>query len=192
MRRKLKRGFYNRPTLSVAKDLLGKHLVVKDGKKILSGKIVEAEAYIGSDDPACHAHRGMTPRNRVMFGPPGHAYIYFTYGMYHCLNLVTEKEGFPAAVLIRAIEPVQGVELMMKRRKTKSMKNLTSGPGKLCQALGLDRSLNGADLCSEEIWVEDRKEKTGKIKSTSRVGVTNGKNKKWRFYISDSEFVSKR
>jgi len=192
VRRKLKRKFYDRPTLRVAKDLLGKYVVVKYGKKILSGKIVEAEAYIGSGDPACHAHRGMTPRNRVMFGPPGHAYIYFTYGMYHCLNLVTEKEGFPAAVLIRAIEPVQGLDLMMKRRKTKKMKNLTSGPGKLCQALGLDRSLNGADLCSEVIWVEDRKEKTGKIESTSRVGVTNGKNKKWRFYISDSEFVSKR
>jgi DNA-3-methyladenine glycosylase len=192
MGRKLKREFYHRPTLKVAKDLLGKYLVVNSGREILSGKIVEAEAYIGSDDPACHAHRGMTPRNRVMFGPPGHAYIYFTYGMYHCLNLVTEKEGFPAAVLIRAIEPLQGVELMMKRRKTTNMKNLTSGPGKLCQALGLDRSLNGADLCSEEIWVEDRKEKTGKIESTSRVGVSDGKNKKWRFYICDSEFVSKR
>lgn len=192
MTRRVKRKFYDRSTLRVAKDLLGKYLVVNNRRKILSGKIVEAEAYIGSDDPACHAHRGMTPRNRVMFGPPGHAYIYFTYGMYHCLNLVTEKEGFPAAVLIRAIEPVQGLDLMMKRRKTKNMRNLTSGPGKLCQALGLDRSLNGADLCSEEIWVEDRKEKTGKTESTSRVGVTSGKNKKWRFYICDSEFVSKR
>lgn len=176
----------------MAKDLLGKYLVVQNGRKISSGKIVETEAYIGSDDPACHASKGMTPRNEVMFGPPGHAYIYFTYGMYHCLNLVTEKDGFPAAVLIRAIEPVQGTELMMKRRGTKNLKNLTSGPGKLCQALGLDRSLNGADLCSGKIWVEDRKEKGQKIKSASRIGITEGKNKKWRFYICNSEFVSKR
>jgi DNA-3-methyladenine glycosylase len=192
MRRKLRREFYNRPTLKVAKELLGKYLLVHKRGKTLSGKIVEAEAYIGSDDPACHASRGVTPRNRVMFGPPGHAYIYFTYGMYHCLNLVTEKEGFPAAVLIRALEPDQGVELMMRRRGTKNIKNLSSGPGKLCQALSLDRSLNGEDLCSGTIWVEDRGEKAGKIKSTSRIGVTNGKNKKWRFYIPDSEFVSKR
>ena len=192
MRRKLRREFYNRPTLKVAEELLGKYLVVNKRDKILSGKIVETEAYIGSDDPACHASRGMTLRNRVMFGPPGYAYIYFTYGMYHCLNLVTEKEGFPAAVLIRAIEPDQGVELMMRRRGTKSIKNLTSGPGKLCQALGLDRSLNGEDLCSKKIWVEDRGVKGGKIKSSSRVGINQGKNKKWRFYILDSEFVSKR
>ncbi|MGB2698414.1 MAG: DNA-3-methyladenine glycosylase [Candidatus Zixiibacteriota bacterium] len=192
MGRKLKREFYHRPTLKVAKELLGKFLVVYRRGKTLSGKIVETEAYIGSSDPACHASKGMTPRNKVMFGPPGHAYIYFTYGMYHCLNLVTEKEGFPAAVLIRAIEPVQGMELMARRRGTKNVKNLASGPGKLCQALGLDRSLNGEDLCSGSIWIEDRAEKAGKIKSTSRVGVTNGKNKKWRLYIYNSEFVSKR
>jgi DNA-3-methyladenine glycosylase len=191
MRRKLRREFFHRPTLKVAQDLLGKYLTVQKGKKILSGKIAETEAYIGSDDPACHASRGMTPRNRVMFGPPGHAYIYFTYGMYHCLNLVTEKEGFPAAVLIRAIEPVQGVKLMMRRRGTKKIKNLTNGPGKLCQALSLDRSLNGEDLCSGRIWVEDRGVKASKIKSTPRVGINQGKNKKWRFYILDSEFVSK-
>jgi DNA-3-methyladenine glycosylase len=192
MGRKLKREFYNRPTLKVAKDLLGKYLVVQKRKKILSGKIVETEAYIGSDDPACHACKGMTPRNRVMFGPPGHAYIYFTYGMYHCLNLITEEDGFPAAVLIRAIEPVQGIDLMMRRRGKRNLKNLTSGPGKLCQALGLDRSLNGEDLYSGKIWVEERGEKVGLIKSDSRVGITEGKNRKWRFYISNNEFVSKR
>lgn len=190
--RKLKREFYDRPTLRVAKDLLGKYLVVQNGSKILSGKIVETEAYIGSDDPACHASKGMTVRNKVMFGPPGHAYIYFTYGMYHCLNLVTEKDGHPAAVLIRAIEPDQGMELMMRRRGTKNVKNLTSGPGKLCQALGLDRSLNGTDLCSGKIWVEQRKEKKLKIKSTSRVGINQGRNKKWRFYICSNDFVSER
>jgi len=190
--RKLKRASYNRPTLKVARDLLGKYLVVESGRRILSGRIVETEAYIGSDDPACHASRGRTPRNEVMFGPPGYAYIYFTYGMYHCLNLVTEKDGFPAAVLIRAIEPAQGTESMMKRRQTRDIKNLTSGPGKLCQALGLDRSLNGADLCSGRIWVEDRGENVEKTRSASRIGVATGKNKKWRFYIWNSEFVSKR
>jgi len=192
MRRKLEREFYDRPTTRVAKDLLGKYLVVKNRRRILSGKIVEAEAYIGSKDPACHASKGMTPRNRVMFGPPGHAYIYFTYGMYHCLNLVTEKEGFPAAVLIRAVEPEEGIESMIKRRKTKNIKNLTSGPGKLCQALGLDRSRNGEDLCSEKIWVEDRGEKTETIESASRIGITSGTNRKWRFYIRANQFVSRR
>ena len=192
MRRILKRGFYNRPTLSVAKDLIGKYLVVKNRRRVLSGKIVETEAYVGSKDPACHASKGMTARNKVMFGPPGHAYIYFTYGMYHCLNLVTEKEGFPAAVLIRALEPKEGIESMIKRRKTKNIKNLTSGPGKLCQALGLDRSLNGEDLCSGKIWVDDRGEKTETIESASRIGITSGKNRKWRFYIRGSQFVSKR
>ncbi len=188
---KLKRKFYDRPTLRVAKDLLGKYLVVKNGPKILSGRIVETEAYIGSNDPASHAFKGMTRRNEVMFGPPGHAYIYFTYGMYHCLNLVTEKDGFPAAVLIRAIEPAEGTESMIKKRKTDKIKNLTSGPGKLCQALGLDRSLNGADLCNEKICIENRGEKVKKIESSSRVGITAGKNKKWRFYIHNNEFVSK-
>ncbi|HEX9912050.1 MAG TPA: DNA-3-methyladenine glycosylase [candidate division Zixibacteria bacterium] len=192
MRKILQRKFYNRSTLKVAKELLGKYLVVpKNGEK-LSGKIVETEAYIGLNDPASHAHRGMSERNKIMFGAPGYAYVYFTYGMYHCLNFVTERNGYPAAVLIRALEPEQGIDTMEQRRKTEIMEELTNGPGKLCLAMGIDRALCGADLCSEVIYVEDRGESTGKIVSTNRVGVDKGKEKKWRFYIKESGFVSRK
>jgi DNA-3-methyladenine glycosylase len=200
MKRRLNRRFYNRPTLKVARELLGKYLVVKKGRSHVSGKIVEIEAYIGRNDPASHAYRGMTPRNEVMFGDPGHAYVYLTYGMHHCLNFVTERKGFPAAVLIRALEPAEGIQIMKKRRKTGDLKNLTSGPAKLCQALGIDRTLNGADLCSDIIYVEDHGldrtvqaggNKPTKIVSTSRIGVNEGKDKKWRSYVEGNEFVSR-
>jgi DNA-3-methyladenine glycosylase len=192
MRKKLPRSFYNRPTLKVAKELIGKYLVVNKNGKSLSGKIVETEAYIGPDDPASHAYKGMTKRNKIMFGNPGYAYVYFTYGMYHCLNFVTEKKGYPAAVLIRALEPIDGIEVMTRRRKKKKIEDLTSGPGKLCQAMGIDRSLCGADLCGKTIYVEDRGEKTGAIVSTNRIGIDQGKDKKWRFYIKNSRFVSRK
>lgn len=192
MRRKLPRTFYNRPTLKVAKELLGKYLVVNKNGKRLSGKIVETEAYIGPDDPASHAYRGMTQRNKIMFGRPEYAYVYFTYGMYHCLNFVTEKKGYPAAVLIRALEPEQGINTMRRRRKTDGIENLTSGPGKLCQAMGIDRNLCGSDLCGRTIYVEDRGEKTGAIVSTNRIGIEQGKDKKWRFYLKNSKFVSRK
>jgi DNA-3-methyladenine glycosylase len=209
MKKRLNRKFYNRSTLKVAKELLGKYLVNEKDGNYVSGKIVETEAYIGPDDPASHAYRGVTPRNKVMFGDPGYAYIYFTYGMHHCLNFVTEREGFPAAVLIRALEPADGIEIMKERRKTKDLKSLTNGPAKLCQALGIDRTLNGADLCSDIIYVEDRGlnhavqargmkhmvhthgDKPTKIVATSRIGIKEGKEKKWRFYIANNEFVSK-
>jgi DNA-3-methyladenine glycosylase len=191
MKKRLTRKFYNRPTLKVARELLGKYLVVKEGGNYVSGKIVETEAYIGPDDPASHAYRGMTPRNKVMFGDPGYAYVYLTYGMHHCLNFVTERKGFPAAVLIRALEPAEGIEIMKTRRKTEDLRNLTSGPAKLCQALGIDRTLNGADLCSDTIYVEDRGNTSTKIVSTSRIGIKEGKDKKWRFYIENNKFVSK-
>jgi DNA-3-methyladenine glycosylase len=200
MKKRLDRKFYNRPTLKVAKELLGKYLVVEKDGNYVSGKIVETEAYIGPDDPASHAYRGMTPRNKVMFGDSGYAYVYLTYGMHHCLNFVTERKRFPAAVLIRALEPVEGVDLMKKRRKTDDLKNLTNGPAKLCQALGIDRALNGADLCSDIIYVEDRGlnrtvqargTTPAEIISTSRIGIKEGKDKRWRFYIENNEFVSK-
>jgi DNA-3-methyladenine glycosylase len=192
MRTKLPRKFYHRPTLKVAKELLGKYLVVHRNGEKLSGKIVETEAYIGFNDPASHAYRGMTERNKIMFGAPGYAYVYFTYGMYYCLNFVTERNGYPAAVLIRALEPEQGIEKMMQRRKKKEIENLTSGPGKLCQAMRIDRSLCGADLCSDVIYVEDRGKPVGKIVSTNRIGVDNGKDKNWRFYIKNNRFVSRK
>ena len=187
MNKKLSREFYNRATLGVARELLGKYLVFKKDGKVLSGKIVETEAYIGLGDKASHASRGKTKRNQVMFGPPGYAYIYFTYGMYHCLNFVTEKESFPAAVLIRALEPEEGIKIMQKNRKTKNIQNLASGPGKVCMALGLDREMNGTDLCSDIFYAENRNEIKEKIVSTSRVGINVAKNKKWRFYIKDNK-----
>ena len=200
MKKTLNRKFYNRSTLKVARELLGKHLVVKKGRNYVSGKIVETEAYVGKNDPASHAHQGMTPRNKVMFGDPGYAYVYLTYGMHHCLNFVTERKGFPAAVLIRAVEPTDGIQIMKRRRKIADLKNLTSGPAKLCQAFGIDRTLNGADLCSDIIYVEDRGvnrtvqargNKPTKAVSTSRIGVNEGKEKKWRFHIENNEFVSR-
>ena len=189
---KLRREFYNRPTLKVAKELLGKYLVVNINGKKLSGKIVETEAYRGPYDPASHAYGGMTPRNRIMFGEPGHAYVYFTYGMYYCLNVITERKGFPAAVLIRALEPKEGIVIMKRRRKKEKPEDLTSGPGKLCQAMGINKTLYGANLTGQTIYVEDRGEKAGKIVSTNRIGIDEGKEKKWRFYLKDNRFVSRK
>jgi len=191
MTKKLNRNFYNQSTLKVAKELLGKYLVVRKNGKLLSGKIVETEAYIGYKDPASHAYRGMTPRNMVMFGDPGYAYVYFTYGMHHCLNLVTEKKGYPAAVLIRALEPTGGIDSMKKRRKRKDLTDLASGPAKLCQALGVDLELNGTDLCSDILFVEDRGEAIEKIGYSSRIGIMEENQRKWRFFIRNNEFVSR-
>ncbi|MBE0683904.1 MAG: DNA-3-methyladenine glycosylase [Anaerolineales bacterium] len=138
----LPRSFYNRPTLTVARELLGSRLVHISHGKILDGLITETEAYIGEDDLACHAKAGRTIRTDPMYGPAGHAYIYFTYGNHWMLNAVTEEEGFPAAVLIRAIQPIEGIDVMMKRRQGRD----TFGPGKLTQALGITKSQNYADL----------------------------------------------
>lgn len=170
---------------------MGKYLVVQKDGHVLSGKIVETEAYDGFKDPASHAYRGMTPRNEVMFGAPGCAYVYLTYGMHHCLNLVTEKKGYPAAVLIRALEPTDGIELMKRRRGRQKLRDLTSGPAKLCQALGVDRRLNGADLRSDTIFVEDRGEVAGGIARSGRIGVNDGRDKNWRFFLKSNEFVSR-
>ena len=192
MRMKLRREFYNRPSIKVAKELLGKYLVInKDGTK-LSGKIVETEAYRGPYDPASHAYGGMTPRNSIMFGEPGYAYVYFTYGMYYCLNVITERKGFPAAVLIRALEPEGGIEIMKRRRNKEKIEDLTSGPGKLCQAMGINKTLYGADLIGKTIYVEDRSEAAEKVVSTNRIGIDEGKEKKWRFYLKGNRFVSKK
>ena len=152
----LKREFFNQPTLVVAKDLLGQRLVLQEDAGRLSGFIIEAEAYIGSKDLACHARVGKTKRNEVMWGPPGYAYVYFTYGMHWMLNFVTEREGFPAAVLIRGLWPVEGVSEMQKNRPVPKTEDLTNGPAKLCQALGINGNWNGRDLCSSnaKLFVE--------------------------------------
>lgn len=175
---RLPRSFFDRPTLRVAQELLGKVLVI--GKT--SGRINEVEAYIGEGDPACHAARGKTERNRVMYGKAGHLYVYFTYGMYHCANIVTEREDFPAAVLLRSIEPLTGIETMEKRRGKKD--HLADGPGKLCIALGLEKkSHNGIDLCvGDENRVYDDGFRPEKILKGRRIGISAGKNKWWRFY----------
>ncbi len=154
----LPRTFYNRPTEQVARDLLGQRLVrLYEGRR-LAGLITETEAYIGQDDLACHARFGLTPRSAVMFGPPGHAYVYFTYGMHWMLNVVTEAKGFPAAVLIRAIVPEEGLEIMqvLRPRPARTPARLTDGPAKLAQALAIDKRLNGHDLCARaaELFIE--------------------------------------
>ena len=187
-RQPLPRAFYARPTLLVARELLGARLVrVLNGQRI-SGLITETEAYIGSQDLACHAKAGLTPRTRVMFGPPGHAYVYFTYGMHWLCNFVTESDGFPAAVLLRALEPQENLEFIAAQRAGRPRREWTDGPAKLCQALAINGELNGYDLCQPQgdllieqgIPVPDSNVTTG-----PRVGLNTvpepWKSKPWRF-----------
>lgn len=182
----LNRDFYTRDTLQVACALLGKKLVRRINGAELSGIIVETEAYCGEVDSACHAHRGKTPRNAVMYGEAGHAYVYFTYGMHYLINIVTAAQGEPHAVLLRAVLPLTGVGEMEARRKRKGAQ-LTNGPAKLCQALGIDKSFNGWDLTrGEELWVEDYKTVPAKsILATPRIGIDYAKKEHrdalWRF-----------
>ena len=152
---RLARDFYARDTLTVARELLGQRLVRLVRGQELAGLIVEVEAYVGQGDEACHAACGRTARNAVMFGPPGHAYVYFIYGMHYCFNAVTDREGYAAAVLVRALEPLEGIDVMRAHRKGRTGVELTNGPAKLCYALGIDRALNGVDLVEgEELWLE--------------------------------------
>lgn len=202
----IKPSFYNRPTLKVARELLGHYLVRKTEQGLLVGRIIETEAYCGPKDKANHASRGLTDRTAPMFGPAGYSYIYLIYGMYCCLNIVTEKEGYPAAVLIRAIEPIKGVGFMMKNRKKEwndeaklrsgtrrsfasSFHNLSNGPGKLCQALNLTKKQNRLNITTKKnnLWIETSLEKIKlRIKKGPRVGIDYAgeyKNKLWRFWI---------
>jgi DNA-3-methyladenine glycosylase len=192
---RLSRAFYERPTVEVARQLLGKYLVRIDAAGVRAGMILETEAYVGPDDKASHASRGRTPRTALMFGPAGFAYVYLIYGMHHCLNIVTERENYPAAVLIRAVEPSEGLELMQKQRPTLDVRRLTNGPGKLCQAFGIDRRLNGLDMCGEALFIEARGTNLVDIVVTARVGVDYAgpwKDKPWRFYIAGHPGVSIR
>jgi DNA-3-methyladenine glycosylase len=192
---KLSRSFYSRPTLDVASDLLGKVLVRRLNRRKLAGKIVETEAYVGPHDLACHASKGHTPRTSVMFGPAGYAYVYMIYGFYFCLNVVTEPLGYPAAVLIRAVEPLENLDLMRKLRNNPHHDaNIASGPGKLCMAMLIDKQLNGADLLGTTIWIEDRKIDPGSILTSPRVGVDYAgeyKDKPWRFFVGGNPHVSR-
>lgn len=180
---KLPRTFYDRDTQTVARDLLGKALVRVIDNQMMVGMITEVEAYLGPHDLAAHTSRGITPRTQVMFGPPGHAYVYLIYGIHHCMNVVTEADGTGAAVLLRALQPLHNLEAN------------TRGPGRLCKAMGIDRSLYGHDLCSNDFFIArlpDR-EKTPEIISRPRIGVDYAgewAKKPLRFYIADSDWIS--
>ena len=188
----LPREFYARDTVQIAEDLLGKRLVRVRGKSWMVGLIVEVEAYRGSDDPASHAFRGLTPRNAPMFGEPGHAYVYFTYGNHYCLNVTTQSSGTPGAVLIRALEPLEGVSMMRRLRPNVSDLALTSGPGKLTKALAIDKSLNEVDMTRiGPLFIEDARRGQNEIMRSTRIGIRVGKERLWRFYISRNQYVSR-
>jgi len=214
--RRLDPDFFTQPTIELARALLGQRLVRRlDGRR-LAGIIVETEAYIGEDDLACHAAAGRTARTEVMYGPPGHAYVYFVYGMHHCLNVVSEPPGYPAAVLIRALAPSEGIPAMARRRGLDAklgaeipgltplrlaratsepgpiFRALLSGPGRLCQALAIDRTLSGASLCDRELFLEAGTAPRA-IEVTTRIGVDYAgpwREKRWRFVVADSPWVS--
>ncbi len=197
--KKLPRSFYLRPTLKVARELLGCFLVRRIGRQQLVGKIVEVEAYLGTRDAASHAYRGRTQRNEVMFRTGGHLYVYFTYGMHYCSNVVTEEEGTGHAVLLRAIEPVAGVRIMQRNRGLKATdgkalsQNLTNGPAKLCKALRIAREENGTDLLGNEIFIAAGEHiPRNRIRTSPRIGVRNAIDKRWRFYIKGNPWVSKQ
>jgi len=190
--------FFERDTLEVARDLLGMVLVrVLDGER-LSGRIVEVEAYVGEGDRASHARCGRTERNAAMYGPPGYAYVYLIYGMHHCLNLVTDAEGFPAAVLLRALQPLEGLERMRALRGGRPDIQLTSGPARLCQALAIDRRFDKADLCAPhgELFVEvGQPVDDGAVVTGPRVGVRGDAvalAAPYRFYVRGNRYVSRQ
>lgn len=187
----LPRAFYTRPTTEVAQDLLGQVLVHRTPRGTVAGRIVETEAYLGEEDRAAHAWRGMTPRTRVIFGPPGHAYVYLIYGMYECLNIVAEPEGTPGCVLIRALEPVGGLEAMrVLRPKVKKVEDLANGPGKLTLAMGINREHYGADLTAGALTVHQGEQKF-MVGVSPRIGITHCADWPLRFYIEGNRCVSR-
>ena len=194
----LPREFYARPTLEVARDLLGKVLVHETAAGRTSGVIVEAEAYIGEDDPACHAAPGPTPRNAPLYGPPGFAYVYFNYGMHHLVNAVTEPEGVPAAVLIRALAPLEGIELMRRRRVRGTGRraadleehDICRGPGNLTRALGIGLGQNRADLTRGPLVIEDHGASAGRVAWGARIGLRVGTDRPWRAWVAGHPAVS--
>ncbi|MBD3190878.1 MAG: DNA-3-methyladenine glycosylase [Candidatus Heimdallarchaeota archaeon] len=198
--KKLERSFYRRNTLTVAGELLGKYLVHNSGEGTTIGMIVETEAYIGPEDKAAHSYKGRrTNRTEVMFGPPGQAYVYLIYGIHFCFNIITNEKGKPEAVLIRALEPVKGLDLMRKRRgfseiTKKNKPELTNGPGKLCNAMGIDKSLYGADLTGEKLFLAYPPNRPDfEIASTPRINIDYAEEAidyPWRFLIKGNHFVS--
>lgn len=190
---RIERSFFERDTLTVARDLIGQILVRETSEGITKGIIVETEAYLGDRDAAAHSYKRKTNRVRVQFGPSGAAYIYLIYGIYHCLNITSGPEGLPEVVLIRALEPVDGIELMEKRRKTDRLKNLCSGPGKLCRAMEIDMKLYGTDLCKENTLFLEYGTKAV-TEASRRINIDyagEAADYLWRFTKKDSPFLSK-
>ncbi len=191
----LPRDFYARPTLEVARDLLGKTLLRRTPDGLAGGIIVEAEAYVSAVDPAAHAYRGKTPRTRTMFGPPGHAYVYFSYGMHSLLNVVTQPEGEAAAVLLRALQPTIGLDLMRARRgPAVAERDLCRGPGRLAMALAITLDDNDADLLGDTLWIAETPgfPPDAPIATTPRIGITRATDWPWRFVLAGNPYVSGR
>ena len=193
-RRVLPHSFYARPTLKVAEDLLGKVLVHRAREGLASGVIVETEAYIGEDDPACHASFGRTARSEPLFGPPGFAYVYLNYGIHSLFNAVTEADGYPGAVLIRALQPLDGIDLMKKRRapdgRDVDEHALCRGPGNLTKALGITTKDNRLDLSTSKLTIEDRGISVGEVASGPRIGIRVAIERPWRYWVEGHRAVS--
>lgn len=189
----LKRDFYDRETEIVAREMLGTILECRTEQGIASGIIVETEAYIGEDDPACHAAVGRTRRTEPLYGRPGLSYVYFIYGVHWCFNAVTRARGLPSAVLVRALQPLEGIELMKERRGPRiNAVNLTNGPGKLCAALGIDGSLNGVSLQRGALVIrEGNRVEPSQVVTTTRIGITKAADWPLRYYIKGNEFISR-
>ena len=197
-RTKLKKNFYSRKVLTVAKELLGKILVKENGREFYAGKIVEVEAYDGSMDKAAHSFPGKTKRNEIMFREGGYLYVYLSYGVHYCCNVVTGEKDKGTAVLIRAVEPIEGIESMSKNRfgrtqiNEKEMHNLTSGPGKVCKAMNINTEHSGIDLTGNKIYILDQPNIEAKMIGISkRIGITRSANLPWRFYIKDNPYLSR-
>ncbi len=188
----LPRSFYARDPVTVARELLNKQVVRRTREGMTTGHVVEVEAYLGRSDPASHSYRGQTPRNSVMFGPPGMLYVYSIHARF-CMNAVTESNGTPSAVLIRAVEPLAGIQLMQRRRRRKTKLDLTRGPARLCEAFAVDRNLNGWDLTrGRQIWFCEGDDDRGtfSITSSPRIGVTSAQESPLRFFVDGSRYVS--
>lgn len=185
------RSFYDREARVVARDLLGTIFVRQEPEGELRGRIVETEAYEGRNDPGSHAFRGPTERTQVMFGPAGHLYVYRSYGVHWCVNVVTNATGDAGAVLLRALEPIAGIDRMRARRDRTALEDLCSGPGKLCQAYGITREQNGVDLESRLIWIEDDGFDASDVVTTARVGLSAGRETQLRFFLRGNAFVSR-
>ena len=187
------REFYLKSGLEVARDLIGKKLVHNSAEGLTSGIIVETEAYMGAIDAAAHSYKGLTERTKIQFGVGGYAYVYLIYGMYTCMNVVVNVENIPECVLIRALQPIEGIELMKIRRKKNNLRDLCSGPGKLTQAMGITKNHYGIDLCGEEIFIEEVENFTPDITATKRINIDyagDAANYFWRFILTDNKFLS--